>query len=137
MNILTLLRTLGKEQPEKYLLPCYYKLRKDYLERCLKSKTISELVGKLSESNYGKILTGALPEYEKTNSLLPFEIKLKRHVLERNKLALQGDPFHLGTLLGYLKLKELEVENLRIIAVGVFHGFAEEEITNLLVNNLT
>lgn len=133
LNIMVALRTLGKENQEKYFLPCHYHLKKENLERCLKSKTIHELIGKLSESKYGKILNDALADYEKEKSLLPLELALKRNILKKNKVALQGDPFHIGTLLGYLKLKETEIDNLRITTVSISHGLSGEEFSNLLV----
>jgi vacuolar-type H+-ATPase subunit C/Vma6 len=49
------------------------------------------------------------------------------------RLLSKGAPFHLGTIVGYLALKEMEVTNLKSIAEGKRHQLSEEEISENLV----
>ena len=62
------------------------------------------------------------------------EIKLYRIMKAAAvRLLSKGAPFHIGTIVGYLTLKEMEVTNLKSIAEGKRHFLSEEEISENLI----
>jgi V/A-type H+-transporting ATPase subunit C len=66
-------------------------------------------------------------------SLPELEMGLNRVMAAAARKALSGSPFNIGTIIGYLALKELEVSNLKCIAEGKRHNLPEEEIEESLV----
>lgn len=58
-----------------------------------------------------------IPPFDKfiEKNLLEAEIEIKKYNLGRYKKAIEKDPFDIGVLLGYLKIKEQEVWNLKTI----------------------
>jgi V/A-type H+-transporting ATPase subunit C len=135
MNIMILLRTIhwrGKIDPD-LIIPYFYHLSEKLVNECAKCDSLEDVITKLSKTPYGKILNQSLENYRQKRSLLSFELSLKKYCLEKNENFLRGDPFQIGTLLGYLKLKEVEIENLRAIAVGIENKLPEEEIEKLIL----
>jgi len=134
-NIMTLLRTTGNgNNPDRFIIRHYHNLRPKTIEECMKCSKITEIVAKLSETEYGEILNARTHSYEESKSLLPFELGLERFILGQNRAVLVGDPFQIGTLLGFLKLKEVEIRNLQRIVVGISNGLQPEEIKDMIVS---
>ena len=143
-NILTLLRKIevkslnGNEEKKKikikkFLILPSYLLSERIIENSIKCNSVEDLITKLGETSYGKILSEKITEFQKTKSLLTFELTLEEYLLKRNKRLLEKDPFQIGILLGYLKLKENEIKNLRKIAIGIENKLNEEEINSLII----
>lgn len=66
-------------------------------------------------------------------SLPELEMGLNRVMAAAARKVLSGSPFNIGTIIGYLALKEIEVSNLKCIAEGKRHNLPEEEIEESLV----
>lgn len=135
MNILTILRNSDPHQREKFIIPHYYLLREEKVKKCIKSSETTEVVAMLSTGPY-RDLCKDIKGYEDSGSLLPVELNVKRYILNKSKAALSAlseDPMGIGMILAFLKLKEIEFENLRAIAVGVGNNLPPEEIRGMLV----
>ena len=129
-NIMMILRGISHGYETKDLLiPSH----SHCVENCIGAEEVADVVSKLSKTVYGPILTKAMPSYMKTNSLLPFELALKKNVIDKHIKAMEGYPLQLGTVLGFLKLKENEIENLRIICIGIENNMQRNEIKELLM----
>jgi V/A-type H+-transporting ATPase subunit C len=61
------------------------------------------------------------------------EMKLFRRVAEQCHAAFLGNPFHIGLLLGYLVLQEIEIQDLTVLIEAKSTGAAEDEFRSLLV----
>jgi len=96
-------------------------------------RDVMDAITKLSKTIYGPLLEGATSSYTETNSLLQMELTLKRYLSRKSKILMKEHPFQLGFILGFLKLKELEIENLRAICIGINEGLSSDRIGELLV----
>lgn len=133
INIMTLLRKINNENLEQFLILPFHRIPQKVITNCLSSNSVEDVIAKLSETVYGKVLSDALSEYQKTGSLLSFELALKKYVLDKNKEFSLGDPFHIGTILSYLTLRENEIKNLGAIAVGIENNM-QDEISHMIVS---
>lgn len=97
------------------------------------SDNIAEILTKLSKTVYGDALKDAVPIYTKTGSLLHVELALKRYLAEENKRVMYQHPFRIGFILGFLRLKEIEIENLRAISIGINENLPADRIKELLI----
>lgn len=135
VNILTLLRIRDPYQRRRFIIPYYCNLKERHMARCIKSTKTADIVTMLFRSPY-RDLCKEIGRSEEKGSLLPVELGLRRYSLNKSKTALSalsGDPFGIGAILAFLKMKEIEFENLRAIAVGIENKLPFEEIRELLV----
>ncbi|HIE34435.1 MAG TPA: hypothetical protein EYP86_04790 [Candidatus Altiarchaeales archaeon] len=136
VNIMTLLRinkigdSENRPKIDNYLVPTY-KVRN--IEKLISSGSIDEIVSNLSNTAYREALEEGLKAYMETKQLLKFEISLRKLLLQFSRKYLMGYPFQIGLLLGYLKLKESEIRNLRAIATGINHRLSSDDIKELIV----
>lgn len=117
INIMTILRCkvegINPEEIENYLLPYGFRKKEFVMADDVKSAVLA------AGETYKGVLSGALDEFEKEKTLLPFELALRKHLLEESRNLLTVNPFQIGTLIGFLNLKENEVRNLRVIASSI------------------
>jgi len=133
INIMTLLRSkFQKFDVKKFIIPLDYNL-KHYIDPCIKAENITEIVSILGKTPYGKIISDSITEADKKNPLLKVELNLKRYIAKVAKSYLVGYPFHIGTILGFLRLKEIEIKNLRAITVCIENELNPDEIRDMLV----
>jgi len=129
-NIMIILRyrlfyEMEPEEVTAMMHPMKYKLSAEDAERLL-SVSDEDYRDVFAATYYGKRV-GAhqnLSELERSLNLVLLSVIRK---------MLTGPPFHLGTLVAYLSLKEIEVNNLKSIAEGKRHALGEEEISNVLI----
>lgn len=133
INIMTLLRTRGMKDAEKYLLPHHHHIGGELLDDCIKSRDVADVLDKLSETVYAAPLNLGLKEYSETNSLFAFEKSLRQYLVRMNRVMLATKAFNISTLLSFLALKENEIDNLRKIAVGLSNNLPEDRIKELLI----
>lgn len=131
-NMMMLLRSAACGcKAEKFLIPVNYS-RANPPGR-LAGKDLQEIISSLSGSSYGAVASEGFKSYEKDKSLLRLELDVKKAILEEYRRAFRGTPFHIGVLLGFLKLKEYEAKNLRAIAVSIENGMNSKDIMELVV----
>jgi V/A-type H+-transporting ATPase subunit C len=80
----------------------------------------------LAKTHYGKRVTNF-------KMLSDLEMGFGIILMALTKKILMGYPFHIGTIMGFLALKETEVANLKSIAEGKRHGLSEGQIGESLI----
>jgi V/A-type H+-transporting ATPase subunit C len=130
VNLLNVLRArkLRLKLTEELTVPVEYRLKLSAITGLNRVEDIISAAG-----FYNKILKDKIKQYEETTSLYVFEKALRSVLVERSRAAFTGLPFHIGVLLGFLKLKEVEIQNLKGIALGIDNGAAEADIKDVLV----
>lgn len=70
---------------------------------------------------------------EGVNTIVDLEIAIQKALAARKLRIFHGTLFSVGTLLGFLLLKETEMNNLRKIAKGKEFGISKEDLMNSLL----
>lgn len=113
-----------KELPYRYLIPLAYKLKKDEIRKLVEAHDEQEVMDLIAETFYGKVL-GSDPknwEYES----LKFMLKIQN----RN---VKLDRFSLAPVIGYIVLKDMEINNIISIIEGIRYQVSPEEIRKQLI----
>lgn len=139
-NIMTVLRCKAEGIPEEelreYLLPYSYGI--DFsataLNDSIAAEDVSAAIRLMPDSAYKGVLIQALPLFESEQSLTHFEDALWRHFYISVKETMKGYPINIGTIIGFLYLKELEIRNLCTIAVCKENEVPAEEISKLVLS---
>ncbi|MCR4335183.1 MAG: V-type ATPase subunit [archaeon] len=105
-------------------------IRGDVLEKACSAKNVEE-AAKIFEKNYS--LGKAIEEYKKTGSLIPIEMELERNVAKKGLKVLRNSVLSLGTIAGFLFLKEEEVNNIRKIVRCKEFNLPQEQIKEMTV----
>jgi len=139
INITTLLRcrAAGIKESElmEYFLPYTYSF--DFnaanAKASMSAEDASTVVQLLPPSAYKEVLIDAIPEYEEEKSLIPFEQALRKLFFYTIKNTLRGTPINIGTIIGFLYLKELEINNLCTISVCKENDLSAEETMGIVM----
>lgn len=136
-NIKTLLRAkvdgIPTEAVKPLALPMGFELNVDQIESLAEAKDVEGVLAGLEGTSYGAMLMEALPEYDSTKSLLPFEKALDTYLAKAARAISNSQPFGVGPLIGYLSSKDVEVRNLRCIIRGIGAGLSPDRMKGLLV----
>ena len=131
-NIMVMLRAKqGHYKADRFLVPVSFRLG-DRL-KMLAGKDAHEIVSALSATPYGGLLSEALKSYEKSASLLSFETVFRKYLLGEYKRSFKGSMFNIGVIYGFLKLREYEFANLRLIGVSVDNKSDPKDIMELVI----
>ena len=138
-NVMTLLRCKaeGVEMKEikEFFLP--YTFAFDYNAEAVRAAMMAEDVAStirlLPDSEYKEALMVAISQYEMEKSLIPFENSLRKLFLKTIRRTLRGYPINIGTIIGFLYLKEVEIKNLCAIAVCKENNIPPEEIMKFVM----
>jgi len=124
-NIMLILRSrlyfdLPSDDIMSMYIPYGYRLSKN--EAIQLSKTTEDDFREvLAKNHYGRRVTNI-------KSLTDLEMGLLNILTYQTKKILMGYPFHIGTVAGFLALKEIETGNLKSIAEGKRHALPEGQI---------
>ena len=140
-NIMILLRCksegIAEEEIRKYLLPdgfsFDFNLDAGAMNDPISAENVSSAVQLMPASAYKEVLTEALSYYEAEKSLVPLENALSRYFLVTIKNTLRGYPINIGTIIGFLYLKEIEIRNLCTIAVCKENEVPAEETMKMVM----
>ncbi len=139
INITTLLRCkaagIKAAEMTKYFLPYTYSFdfNADNVTASMSAEDASTVVLLLPPSTYKEALMGAIPQYGEEKSLIPFERALRTLFSGTIKNTLRGAPINIGTIIGFLYLKELEIKNLCTISVCKENGLSAEETMGIVM----
>jgi ATP synthase A1 C subunit len=139
VNLMTMLRFIaaGANGGEmvNYFLPYFYAF--DFTAAKAKASLYAEDVDKaiqlLPSSEYKDAFLGELPAYEEEQSLIPFERVLRKLFYHTIKNTLKGYPVNIGTIIGFLYLKEIEIKNLGTITVCKENKLSAEETMKVIM----
>lgn len=157
-NIITAFRLRGVSEEEAWpnFIPYMYNIDGGILKTILNVRHLRQLSTELPEFRYTKVISAALKDYDKTmamlpydldyvqlltdtvkytkrESILPFELILKRHIYEISRRIFYGDRFNIGVPLAYLYLKGNEIRNLTAILRAKEVGLPASKIEGLLI----
>jgi vacuolar-type H+-ATPase subunit C/Vma6 len=133
VNIMNILRSKSPgTEKETELIPIFNRLRKAVASESIKAPDVKGAVSALSGTPYGRVLDEQMQEHEKTRSLFCFEMGLRRYLLREHRKAMFV-VFSIGVALGFLKLKEFEISNMRSIAYGIDNGLGKDQIEGMLI----
>lgn len=119
---------------EPYMVSSGYQLREWKLKELMESEDIDGVLSSLEGSDYSKVLATSVPEYSSTGSITPFEAALDENIRKVAKSISQKNTIGIGTIIGFLNRKEIEVRNLKIIVRGkTEQGFSNSMIKEMLV----
>ncbi len=132
-NISSMLRgkALGMKETEimGYIIP-NGSVRNETLEKMAKAKNVEECVRILSPEID---LLEPLEKFTKDRKLSHFEPELGQRISRKSLAALRQSILSIGTIIGFLLLKEEEVKGIRKILRGKEFNLSEQEITAQLV----
>lgn len=131
-NILTMIRAkragMRFQQLEHYLVSNGSMPRKELEHLYESSQNVEEMVQHVTRFD----LKEGLEVYRKTGRLLPFEVAMNNHILNKGLSVLKPTILSFGTMLAYIYLKELEVRTLRIAINSKIYGIAPEDLSRLI-----
>lgn len=134
-NFMIAQRCMGLEDDVIWdnMIPYRYKLDDASLDAIIHTEDPSKLVSDMPQTSYQELIADAVKMYEKTESLLAFELMFKRYIIKINNRVFYGDRFHMGTLIGYLNLKENEVRNLITVLKAKEEGLTLQDVEDLII----
>jgi len=136
-NLMTMLRCkeegIAGAEMERYFMPYSYALDLDAVQDAMSADNIPSAIQLLPDSPYKSVLSDAIHHYEEQKSLVTFELALQRYFLRWIRKVMSGYPIDIGTVLGYLYLKEVEIRNLCTIAVCKENELPAEETLKLVL----
>lgn len=74
-----------------------------------------------------------LAEQNPGADILPYELAMKRHILEKARLTLMKSVLSFAVIIAYYYIKELEISSLRSIINGKAYNLSSEEIGRMIV----
>ena len=95
---------------------------------------IRGLITSMETMPFYNSLMEVLPEYERTHSLLSLEKALDEFLLRTGWDISVKHPFGIAPLMGFLSLKEVEMRNVRALAVAKEANLNHDDIGSLMVN---
>jgi vacuolar-type H+-ATPase subunit C/Vma6 len=104
--------------------------------KMLKSETWDEVLRVLYVQKYRRISKQIHRLYEQKNDLAEVELLIEDYQAQQIKKQLQGFPFHLGIIVGFIYYKFYEVRNIRSIGVGLERGESPDEIRKMIITLL-
>jgi len=126
-NILTCvrLRVIYGLQPEEvfpFIMPYGYRLKPEVLIKLVSAGSLSQISAVLKDSlGFG------------FSDFVSLRKAVYRYHIEQVNTVWYGYPFRLSVPFGFLRLKEIEITNLKAVFEGVRLGVPEEEIRKMLV----
>ena len=119
---------------EPYMVSSGYQLREWKLKELMESEDIDGVLSSLEGSDYSQVLATSVPEYSSTGSITPFEAALDENIRKVAKSISQKNTIGIGTIIGFLNRKEIEVRNLKVIVRGkTEQGFSNSMIKEMLI----
>jgi V/A-type H+-transporting ATPase subunit C len=131
-NLITVLKgALQGFKAERFLIDVDYGINKRII--ALAGKDLQEITTALSKTEYNGIIEEGMKSLEKEKSVFRLERTLIKTLRSEYLKVFKGSRANIGVLLGFLKLKEYEIKNVRAIAVAIDNGANQKEIMELVV----
>ncbi len=122
-----------KDDLKEFILPFGYDIAPWKVENMLELTNLDEVVGELKTTFYGKYLQKALDEYQKNENIHQFELSLMRAYEKAAHNISMTYHLWIGPMIGYIMLKEIEMNNLRTIFVSKDLMLNSDDIYKYLV----
>jgi len=118
---------------QKYLLPAGRDLPVSKLKQISEVRDIREVLAALEDTRYKPAIDRALPAYEESRSIRPFETSFEQVLLDR---VIDIGVIHqhaAGPLIKFLVARHYEIRNLRAVLWGIHEGVPAERIKKLMI----
>lgn len=132
LNIITMLRLKKEKIDNKEIKKYLFDVKGKSFSKFLSARDVDELLSLLEKSKFGVIIKDAIKN-KNDKSIIPIEMALYKHLLEKTTLLQHQNPLSIDILLGYMFAKEIETRNLRVIAKGKQLGLPNETIEHELI----
>ncbi len=121
------------ETMQKYILSGGRELSEASLKQISEYKNVMEIVTQLEGTAYMSSIEKAIPEYEETKSIYPFEAALDRFLL--SSASFLATAYHLGAgpLIKFIVAKRYEIRNIRAVIRGISEGVPLEKMKKIVV----
>jgi V/A-type H+-transporting ATPase subunit C len=119
-------------------------LKEHVLKTLVESKTIEEATSELETTEYGKIVSAAMPKVQEQKNLIPLEMAIDKYVYEKahKKIAISKDKnmvavtIMFGTKIDILNLKTMlrlrssggKIDNIDNFLIDASYGFTQEKL---------
>lgn len=124
---------LSEEEIINYTLPFGYHVRDADIRAIASGADIPEVISRI----FPKLTEVGPLLLEPRKGLPEVEVQLQRYVMEQSRKAFIGYPFHIGVPLGYMMLKEMEVQDLTVLVEAKSsHTPVDEFRPYLIVGNI-
>lgn len=100
----------------KYVIDSGYQLREWKLKELMEAEDINGVLSGIEGTEYGKIVSEHILEFNQTNSIAPFEKALDEYERDLANNIFRKKPFGIGPIIGFINKKETEIKNLKVIA---------------------
>jgi V/A-type H+-transporting ATPase subunit C len=102
---------MSEEEIINYTLPFGYRARDEDIRSIAAGADVGQVVARI----YPDLANMSTLLQEPQIRLPELEMQLQRHLAEQCRMAFSGNPFHIGLLLAYAVLSELEVQDLTVL----------------------
>ncbi len=92
-----------------------------------------EIFAQLQSGAHSQVAGRLARIYESSQSIVELEMAIEDYLAQQIKSLMTAYPFHIGTVFGFLGMKNYEMRNIRSIAVGVESGESPEIIRRMIV----
>jgi len=137
LNILTLLRlkkaNFPKETIKNFVILSGEKSKDAKILKLANTEDFDKFSNEFERTEYKETIKKGIEEFKKSNSLIPLETQLYKHLLKRSILFMHQHLLSIDVILGYMFAKDIEVRNLRIIIKGKQLGLSEQFIESQLI----
>lgn len=133
-NFSTILRLKIAQYPKEKILPHIIeggRFTGREINDMIDAHGVEEAV-KIASRKYD--LASALDYYSKNKAISAFEIAFSQRIARRGLAQFRKSELSVGTVIGFLMLKEIAMENIRKIIRGKEFGLSPDEIGQLLVD---
>lgn len=124
---------VSPDEITKHLILPSHELSEGVLREMIAADDIPSTIRAISRTTYGSVLLEALPQFETTGSLFPFEKALDEGLLKICKWASVMRLFSIAPVIAHIHLKWTEVRNLRAIIRLKVDKVEPEKIKETLV----
>lgn len=115
---------LSREMMIRYIIPYFYKVKLEDLTSMIDATTEEDMLKIIDKTFYGKVLDFQAPYIE--TQFLNFMHHRQKHTMRTNE-------FTIAPVVGYIYIKELEIQNIVNIIEGIRYKIDSDTITNFLV----
>ncbi len=119
---------LSSEEILNYTLPFHYRLKEEDLRSLARVDDADEIFDLLSGTTYDKVFTAL-----KRDRSIVFEKYFLSYLLKKARRWVVKGNFNIGTIMGFLFIKEYEIRDIITIVEGVRYSLSADEIHDYII----
>lgn len=115
---------LSREMMIRYIVPNFYKLKLEDLTLMIDASTDEDFLKIIGKTYYGKVVDFSAPY---------IEVQFLNFMYQRQRYMMRTNEFTIAPVVGYIYIKELEIQNIVNIIEGIRYKIDSDTIANYLV----